>query len=80
VLGGNSESRALAKTGEPEVFAVLEPRDCCAVRPSNTPPSTTAVSKQTGTSQARQGLASWIAAYPAGQLLRRRFRLAETIQ
>ena len=58
VLGGNAELGTRAKAGGPEVSAVLEPLGCCAVRPRNSPPSTTAASKQTGTSHPRRGLAS----------------------
>ena len=57
VLGGKAESGARAKAGGLDACAVLEPRVCC-VRPRSTPPSTTAASKQTGTSQPRRGLAS----------------------
>lgn len=57
VLGGNAESGARAKAGGLDACAVLEPR-VGRFRPRSTPPSTTAASKQTGTSHPRRGLAS----------------------
>src|ERR1039458_4381212 len=58
MLGGKVASGARVETCESVVPAVPDLRGCCAVRPSNTPPSTTAASKQTGASQASRGLAS----------------------
>jgi len=58
VLGGNAASGASGSATVAEGAAAPGPRGCAPLRPRKAPPNTTASSKQTGTSQARQAVAS----------------------